>query len=224
MPNSCVLAVSRIGGDDSQELIQVQRWMTETELNRFEQLHGLARDQFVGGHWLVRKMLAARFGGDPCEDWPIRFEIYQKPHPDVNSRRPNACFSISHSKQWVACCVSTESVGIDIEVHKPGRKFDYLIEGALTLDERVFLANKNPINKENLFYQYWTLKEAWFKQQAGLNIPCAKWSLEFSKSKPNNSVSEQVWQIAGLTLSCVNKSTDKRVWWKDDANLMHHPV
>ena len=76
--------------------------------------------------------------------------------------------SISHCDEMVACAVSQEPVGIDIEKIKPVSK--KLIEYTCTKNEKDFvLGGKETVDTEatKRFFAVWTAKEAFFKKQNG---------------------------------------------------------
>ncbi len=73
--------------------------------------------------------------------------------------------SISHSEEWVACALSENPVGIDIEKIKPVSQ--KLIEYVCTQNEReyVLLTKDDEVMKR--FFAVWTAKEAFFKKNNG---------------------------------------------------------
>ncbi|PIF04385.1 MAG: hypothetical protein CSA86_02065 [Arcobacter sp.] len=68
----------------------------------------------------------------------------------------NIDFNITHSGHWVACAIDVNDVGIDIEYMKDINLTDF--EEILTTKEISYINNK----QEN-FYQIWTLKESYIK-------------------------------------------------------------
>lgn len=65
--------------------------------------------------------------------------------------------SLSHSGDFVAAAVSEKPVGIDIQVFK--NVSDRLINKTCTATEKKYIFQNN----KNLFFKFWTLKEAYAK-------------------------------------------------------------
>ncbi|MCR4672895.1 MAG: 4'-phosphopantetheinyl transferase superfamily protein [Lachnospiraceae bacterium] len=85
-------------------------------------------------------------------------------------------FSISHSNGIVLLALSDSGIGADIEkirVFKPG-----LISRILTQAEQDTFLRSSEDSREEFFFRYWTLKEAWLKF-AGLGIGGGFKSCEF---------------------------------------------
>lgn len=73
----------------------------------------------------------------------------------------NHYFSISHSGEIVAVCLSTSEVGIDIEKIRPDRDYDFLAERFFSEEEKKQYHASS--KKEKCFIQLWTRKEAFHK-------------------------------------------------------------
>lgn len=89
-------------------------------------------------------------------DKQIIFSDYGKPLLACS----NLHFNISHSGNWVICCVSDNSIGVDIEKitnfnwHNISKRFfsDF---------ENKYISNSK--NSLNTFFKFWTMKEAVIK-------------------------------------------------------------
>jgi len=94
----------------------------------------------------------------------IKFTSFQKPYFDKPIH-----FNISHSGEYIICAISkTNKVGIDIEEIKDIPLIDFDNEFSKKELEEIYNA-KNPLQ---LFYTYWTQKEAFLKAiGSGLNVP-----------------------------------------------------
>lgn len=76
-------------------------------------------------------------------------------------------FNISHSGKWVVLAIADEEVGIDIELVE--QQPDSLLREALTKEEYDWVCNSS--NRQQLFIQYWTIKESYTKRLGkGLSI------------------------------------------------------
>ncbi len=93
----------------------------------------------------------------------VPLELDEKGRPYLKDC--NLFVSISHSLGKVACAVSREPIGIDIEKIRPVSQ--KLIEYVCTQSEREYvLQNTPPDEIYNRFFEVWTAKEACFKKAA----------------------------------------------------------
>lgn len=214
-PGACLLAVVSIEGNDSQALGDAAPWLTATEAHRLAQMQGLARRQFLTGHWLARQLLAAQFGGDPAQDWPIESVLHQPPRLLPQAQRADIFLSISHSASWVACAVSATPVGIDLEWHSPRRSLDRLMDAILTHSERMSVLSEDGCARLAKFYCYWTVKEAWFKRQAMGITPRLLASVQVNSATEKDRIVANVWHARELTLACIKNASQPVLWWKD---------
>lgn len=70
--------------------------------------------------------------------------------------------SISHTAGWVACAVSFQPVGVDIQSREKPRDIlglSHMIECDISLE-----LDQSIINLNRVFYAQWGLREAWIKQ------------------------------------------------------------
>lgn len=72
-------------------------------------------------------------------------------------------FNISHSGDWVVCAIADMPVGVDIEEIREDRVTPALMEKVLSEKEREYLASCHATERSQVFYRYWTLKEAYAK-------------------------------------------------------------
>jgi 4'-phosphopantetheinyl transferase len=130
------------------------------------------RERFVIGRALTRLQLSRFLGGDP-RSWPLITNRYGR--PELSSPAPPPIgFNVSHTPGLIACAVTaTTEVGVDVE----------FIERRLTHDvaERFFapsevadLRRLSTDEQARVFFDYWTLKEAYIKARGmGLALPLA---------------------------------------------------
>ena len=104
----------------------------------------------------------------------LKFTSFQKPYFDKPIH-----FNISHSGEYAICAVSkTNKVGIDIEEIKDIPLIDFDNEFSKKELEEIYNA-ENPLQ---LFYTYWTQKEAFLKAiGSGLNVPLNKVAIHENK-------------------------------------------
>lgn len=86
------------------------------------------------------------------------------PEPE---RLPN--FSLSHSRNWIACVVSADAmVGVDIEVNDPSRDLVASSQLAFQPNDYLWFLRQSDAVRVSAFYQMWSTREALFKLESGL--------------------------------------------------------
>lgn len=151
-------------------------WLTDSELARYRAISSkLRKQQFLAGHYLVRKM-ASRIFNNAIESW----DYYQ----DADSLRclkytqeslPGLFISISHSGEWIAAAISHVPIGIDIETFGKQRDFIAIASHVFSESETSLLKSLAPDQLNRQFYLYWTLKESVAKQHgAGLKFEVSR--------------------------------------------------
>jgi len=76
---------------------------------------------------------------------------------------PDIHFSISHSGEWAVCAIGNTEIGIDIEKIGEKEVKSSLKNRVLTEKELEYLETLPDKQKTSIFYQYWTMKEAYSK-------------------------------------------------------------
>lgn len=72
------------------------------------------------------------------------------------------CFSISHSKHYVAIVIDNQEIGVDIEETRQGKKS--IAERFFAKEENDYLNNYQDDIYDKAFTQLWTMKESLVKQ------------------------------------------------------------
>ena len=114
-------------------------------------------------------------------------------------------FNLSHSNNFVCCCVGDRELGIDCEKIKPVK--DNVINKVLTERERKTLKEK-----DSDFIRFWTLKESFLKH-SGSGITSEIYELDFSDSSEDeefvfNSLCFFVKRVDGYYVSVCGKEKE----------------
>lgn len=114
--------------------------------------------QSIFGHLLVQCTLETQLN---C---PVKNEDYiYNSHNKPSFKNIPFHFNISHSKNYVFCAISDQEVGIDIEfIDKDHNNF--LEEASLFLDSSEYAYLSASKKKVEVFFKYWTSKEAFLKK------------------------------------------------------------
>lgn len=127
---------------------------------------------------LIRLLLLRFFGLAPG-DYTIVRNIHGKPFLEG---RNDVFFNISHSGDYVVCALSDKEVGIDIEGEKRAR-----LEVARRFfhpDEIKKLESLEDKEKDDFFYDYWSVKESFLKYTGdGLTRPLSSFCVRFDREE-----------------------------------------
>lgn len=139
------------------------------------------RDQrrFAACRGTLRLLLGAYQNGEPAS---IRFDYGPQGKPSVASPRAHGSrvrFNVSHSGDvcLLAFAVDRE-VGVDVEAARGDVNFVELAETVFSPAERVALSALPAERRGELFYEYWSCKEACIKADGrGLSVPLQHFSI-----------------------------------------------
>ena len=121
------------------------------------------RREYVAAHALCRIMLST-FAKTPARDW--QFEVGPHGRPEIVRRDgvENLRFNISHTRGLV-CVAVTQGHDIGVDVEWTGRKnqLDDIARAKFSTPEVARLAGLQEPDKAQIFFSFWTLKEAYIK-------------------------------------------------------------
>mgnify|MGYP001432740572 CR=1 FL=1 len=120
--------------------------------------------QFLLGRMLLRIAAADLTGMSPNE---IRVTERLGKSPQLifpNRQRSFVNFSLSHSREWVACAISPQAtLGLDIEVMDPKRDIFGISKMVFHPIEHSWLMSQPDTERLSAFYSLWSAREALFK-------------------------------------------------------------
>ncbi len=147
-----------------EEFEKALKTIDPEEKNRIMRFHFVEdRKRALAGILLFGYAIYKEFG-IPKDEMKFEKNKYGKPHIVGKS---GVHFNISHSGDYVACAVGGTSVGIDVQEHKSGgldiaeRFFSQEEKDALC--KAVDSNSNSDDTKRKLFYDMWSLKEAYIK-------------------------------------------------------------
>lgn len=145
-------------------LARGRRELSTAEAHRYNYFMRRERQsQYLLGRMLVRHA-AADATGLPYTTISTLEHLGCGPRLLLPDGAQQPCFSLSHSRHWIACAVGFEvALGLDIEVIDPERDVLALAATAFHVDEQDWLRSHSNTERCAAFYRLWTLKEALFK-------------------------------------------------------------
>ncbi|MEO8150319.1 MAG: 4'-phosphopantetheinyl transferase superfamily protein [Bacteroidia bacterium] len=117
--------------------------------------------RFAYAHACLR-ILCSRYLGQPAAAINFTETINKKPCIEICFG--NLFFNLSHSGRKILIAFGTESeVGVDIEQMRPDFKIEEFMERNYSANEINSIINVDRDEQLNLFFKYWSRKEAWLK-------------------------------------------------------------
>lgn len=154
-------------------------WLSPDEQARHERFRfDRHRHQYLVAHALVREMLARLLGPDPAA-WQFRTVANGRPEiagPLTTERALR--FNLSHTEGLVVCAATWEhDLGVDVEHLARRPVSEGLPERYFSPPEVADLRALPAARQPRVFFDYWTLKEAYIKARGlGLALPLDKFS------------------------------------------------
>jgi 4'-phosphopantetheinyl transferase len=143
------------------------------------------RRRFLLTRALVRTMLS-RYASVRPAGWSFVANVHGRPEIlDRPKGVPDLRFNISHTEGLIACAVTIgREVGVDVE--HIGRRLTHDIAGRFFAPREVNDLKALPDAQQHMvFFDYWTLKEAYIKARGfGLALPLADFAFKLSPPAP----------------------------------------
>lgn len=178
-------------------------WLSASEGGRLASITtAKRREQFLAARWQARRLLAQAFGGLPAR-WLLDAPADA---PPTVPARPELFLSVSHSGGWTACAVTTQDVGLDLEAPQRQRDIEGLVALCCTPAERDLFAGCD--DREALFHELWTVKEAWLKRRREWIAPAR---LQQVQAQRDAAGDVRTWQGQGWRLALCAPGAVR--WW-----------
>jgi 4'-phosphopantetheinyl transferase len=163
--------------DDALHLPRWQSMLGSDEAARAEHFH-FARDRhvFIAAHALVRAMLSEATGL-PTAVWRYVNGPFGKPAIAPECADGRLSFNISHTHGMAACAVARDQeLGLDVEASDRPTKIA-IADRFFAPEEARIVHQTLPEQRRDLFFRFWTLKEAFIKATGeGLSRPLGSFS------------------------------------------------
>lgn len=166
-----------IDGVVAARLPKLQTILDEQERNQADRFyHRRDREAFIAAHALARTMLAEATG-IPAASLRFVKGPYGKPEMVRGAGERQVHFNISHTNGLVACAVGADcALGVDVENTERTTSLD-IAHRYFAPEEAAIVLSALPEQRVELFYRFWTLKEAFIKATGeGLSRPLASFS------------------------------------------------
>lgn len=106
------------------------------------------------------RLLLAHYSGQHAANITLHYGPFGKPEIAGHAWH----FNVSHSMQWALVAISSQPIGVDLEyLNQTSIKTAELIDMVCHPEEKITLALLSDSERNALFYQLWTQKEAYYK-------------------------------------------------------------
>lgn len=147
--------------------------LAEDERARSNSFHFVRdRRRYIAGRAALRRLLGNYLALEPA-GLAFGYGSNGKPYLTGSNRSERLRFNVSNSDDLAVIAVSLDrELGVDLEAQHPLEDADQIATRYFCVPERDNLLGANGIDKQILFYTYWTRKEALLKATgAGLSSP-----------------------------------------------------
>lgn len=145
-------------------LEDLTRILSEDELVRAKRFHFKQhRQRFIAARGILRNILGGYLNIEPSK---IRFGYEQrgKPFLDESCNKNNLSFNVSHSEDFALYAVSlNNSIGVDLEFISSTTDVVSLAQRFFSPSEFAVIESAPQEQQQQLFFRYWTCKEAYLK-------------------------------------------------------------
>ncbi|BDI16415.1 hypothetical protein ANSO36C_22170 [Nostoc cf. commune SO-36] len=120
------------------------------------------RQRFIAGRGILRTILGSYLGIQPLQ---VQFNYQQRGKPVLADKFSHSglAFNLSHSQGLGLCAVNcTRPIGVDLEYIRPMSDLEALAE-RFFLPREYDMLRQSPNRQQEIFFRYWTCKEAYLK-------------------------------------------------------------
>lgn len=135
------------------------------------------RQRFINGRTFIRQTLAAELNIDPAA---LQFEYTSTGKPYLSDTPLH--FNFTHSGDVALLAVADVSVGIDTEQQRYSPAFQAMEATLFTAAEQAFLNQWSGSERQRLFFELWTCKEALVKATGEGFQAMLRYQVQFDES------------------------------------------
>ncbi|MHC5938100.1 4'-phosphopantetheinyl transferase HetI [Nostoc sp.] len=120
------------------------------------------RQHFIAGRGILRTILGRYLGVQPSQ---VQFNYQHRGKPVLADKFADSglAFNLSHSQDLGLCAVNCSQIGVDLEYIRPMSDLEALAKRFFLPREYEMLRSLSPNQQQEIFFRYWTCKEAYLK-------------------------------------------------------------
>jgi len=185
--------LTRLHGIGNHLLHKYQLLLSQGEAGRWRKfaVHE-AQLQYLVSRALIRTTLS-RYFGVSAKSWQFAADRYGRPYITEPNQFRHIQFNLSHTSGLVACALGKVcEIGIDVENIRRDLDFIDLASRFFSPVETSRLLQTRPDGRREMFFCYWTLKEAYIKARGqGLSLGLDGFWLELDGASPRAHFTER---------------------------------
>jgi 4'-phosphopantetheinyl transferase len=191
----------RINLNSSESQLQSFReTLSSDEIARAERFYFPEhRQRFIAGRGSLRAILGQYLGIEPKE---VEFEYQPRGKPLLAAKFADQelVFNLSHSQDLALCGVSYQNkIGVDLEYIRTMSDLESLAKRFFSAREYEYLRLISAEEKQQIFFRYWTCKEAYLKATGDGLVQLEEIEISLRLNQPSQLLISGDWSLRELT-------------------------
>jgi 4'-phosphopantetheinyl transferase len=156
------------------------------------------RQRFIIGRGSLRTILGRYLGVKPSQ---VEFDYQQRGKPLLAAKFADSglFFNLSHSQDLGLCGVTSQRlIGVDLEYIRSMSDLENLAQRFFLPREYEVIKSLPPEKKQQVFFRYWTCKEAYLKATGDGLVQLEQIEIELTPTKPAQLLVWGNWQLREL--------------------------
>ncbi|MEA5577778.1 4'-phosphopantetheinyl transferase HetI [Anabaena sp. UHCC 0451] len=188
--------------DLKQSELQIQSFretLSSDEITRAERFYFPEhRQRFIIGRGSLRTILGRYLGIKPSQ---VEFDYQQRGKPLLAAKFADSglFFNLSHSQDLGLCGVTYQRlIGVDLEYIRPMSDLENLAKRFFLPREYEVIKLLPPEKKQQVFFRYWTCKEAYLKATGDGLVQLEQIEIDLTPKKPAQLLVTGNWELREL--------------------------
>jgi 4'-phosphopantetheinyl transferase len=181
------------------EIQSYQEILSSDEVARAERFYFPEhRQRFIVGRGSLRNILGRYLGVKPSQ---VEFDYQQRGKPLLAAKFADSglFFNLSHSQDLGLCGVTYQRlIGVDLEYIRPMSDLENLAQRFFLPREYEVIKSLPPEKKQQVFFRYWTCKEAYLKATGDGLVQLEQIEIELTPTKPAQLLVWGDWELREL--------------------------
>ncbi|MEH2152486.1 4'-phosphopantetheinyl transferase HetI [Nostoc sp.] len=156
------------------------------------------RQRFIAGRGILRTILGSYLGIQPLH---VEFNYQHRGKPVLADKFADSrlAFNLSHSQGLGLCAVNcTRPIGVDLEYIRPMSDLEALAKRFFLPREYEMLRSLSPNQQQEIFFRYWTCKEAYLKATGDGLSQLEQVEVSLTPTKPAKLQITEDWSLFEL--------------------------
>jgi 4'-phosphopantetheinyl transferase len=157
------------------------------------------RQRFIAGRGTLRAILGQYLGIDPKQ---VEFEYQPRGKPLLAAKFADQglLFNLSHSQDLALLGVSYQhQIGVDLEYIRTMSDLEGLAKRFFSSREYEYLRLISPQEQQQIFFRYWTCKEAYLKATGDGLVQLEEIEISLTPNQPSQLLVSGGWNLRELT-------------------------